>query len=80
MLLGLQTVVGSIPHADGNFDRTNNFTSVITEGVSNMTTAMANDLAGQVAYVIPASKGTFAHHMKIGLLPSLLMPPSCMKD
>lgn len=55
--VALQTVVGSVPQADGNFDRNNNYTSVITDGVSNMTTQVANLLAGQVAYVIPASKG-----------------------
>lgn len=53
----VQVVVGSIPHADGNFDRNNNFTTVIKNGSVEMPLDTTNSFAGQVAYVIPASKG-----------------------
>lgn len=53
----MQIVIGSIPHADGNFDRNNNFTAVIANGSVEMPLDTTNSFAGQVAYVIPASKG-----------------------
>ena len=52
----MQAVIGSAPNADGNFDRNNNFSAVITDGVSNVSLAMVNEYAGQATYIIPASK------------------------
>ena len=50
-------MIGSVPHSDGNFDRNNNFTAVIAGGETTMTVDTTNSFAGQVIYVIPASKG-----------------------
>jgi len=52
----VQAVIGSVPHADGNFDRNNNFSTVITDGKVSIPIDTINSFAGSVAYVIPASK------------------------
>ena len=61
----LQAVIGSAPNADGNFDRNNNFSAVITDGVSNVSLAMVNEYAGQATYIIPASKCEPSFHMHL---------------
>ena len=52
----LQAVIGSAPSVDGNFDRNNSSSAVITDGKSDVSLAMVNEYAGQAAYIIPASK------------------------
>ena len=54
-------VIGSLPHADGNFDRTNNYTGTIVDGTWDMAMLAQNEFAGDVGYVIPASKGEQTH-------------------
>jgi len=54
----VQAVIGSVPHADGNFDRSNNFSTTIVDGVVQIPTSTIDSFAGNVVYVIPASKST----------------------
>ena len=69
----MQVVIGSIPHADGNFDRNNNFSTVIKNGTVDMPLDVTNSFSGQVAYVIPASKGK--HSQLPALCPQLKTSP-----
>ena len=55
-------VIRSAPNADGNFDRNNNFSAAIADGVSNLSlfngnASAMNEYAGEAAYILPASKG-----------------------
>ena len=52
----LQVVLGSLPHADGNFDRPSDFTTTVVDGMWNLTTEQLEEFAGQVGYIVPASK------------------------
>ena len=52
----MQAVIGSYPHTDGNFDRNNNFSTTIVDGSVAVPIDTINGFAGNVVYVIPASK------------------------
>ena len=52
-----QVIIGSYPHADGTFDKANDFQSIVLDGAWTMALSTAKLHAGQVAYVVPAAKG-----------------------
>ena len=50
-------ILGSQPHDDGTFDRTNTFTTLVSNGAWSVPSADAARRADQVAYIVPAAKG-----------------------
>jgi len=55
-----QVILGSQPHDDGTFDRTNTFTTLVSNGAWSVPSADAARRADQVAYIVPAAKGAAA--------------------
>ena len=53
----MQVILGSQPHDDGTFDRTNTFTTLVSNGAWSVPSADAARRADQVAYIVPAAKG-----------------------
>lgn len=52
-----QVILGSQPHDDGTFDRTNTFATLVSNGAWSVPSADAARRADQVAYIVPAAKG-----------------------
>ena len=65
----MQAVIGSYPHTDGNFDRNNNFSTTIVDGSVAVPIDTINGFAGNVVYVIPASKSE--SRLSFAVLPAL---------
>ncbi len=62
LLRPAQVILGSQPHDDGTFDRTNTFTTLVSNGAWSVPSADAARRADQVAYIVPAAKGAAALH------------------
>ncbi|KAK9828062.1 hypothetical protein WJX81_007140 [Elliptochloris bilobata] len=57
LLSDCTVILGSQPHDDGTFDRTNTFTTLVSNGAWSVPSADAARRADQVAYIVPAAKG-----------------------
>lgn len=51
-----QVIVGSVPHADGTFDKTSDLSTSVVNGFFTLPALEAVNTG--VAYVVPAAKGT----------------------